>query len=290
MASTTAESMPPESRTTAGFTGQRLVVPQELVQLHLEPHRQPVRHDPVGQRARVELVLARREQHLAAFVQAVLGEHRARPVVVGPVAQHELDLVVRRQQFDVRPQVAIDFAGTRRLEVEHPRHPRVDLADADRSRGFQRHRMAGVAQPPQQPDAALLRQRLATGHADMAHALALYLGEDLVDRPPAATVEGVGGVAVLAAQRAAGQAHEHGRAPRVAGLALQGQEDLGDAQPVGVRGGGRVRDGRILDAGIHRSILPEAAARPRARAPQRRPVSRIARRRSSAVRAASVPG
>src|SRR6202034_4779760 len=41
-------------------------------------------------------------------------------------------------------------------------------------------------------------------------------------------VEGVLGVAVLAAQRTAGQAHEHGRKPGRVRLALQGMEDLGD--------------------------------------------------------------
>src|SRR5690606_37333053 len=108
MARTTAESMPPETRATAFFMGTalcgvahcraasgsapRLVVPEDLVQLHLEAHRQAVGDDPVGQVARLQLALGGREQHVAACGQAVLGDHVARPLVVGTAAQPELDL------------------------------------------------------------------------------------------------------------------------------------------------------------------------------------------------------
>ena len=54
--------------------------------------------------------------------------HVARPFVVGASAEHELDLVVRGQQRQVVPAVARDFERTRRLDVEHARHARVDFA------------------------------------------------------------------------------------------------------------------------------------------------------------------
>src|ERR1700741_5120455 len=112
--------------------------------------------------------------------------------------------------------------------------------------------MARVAQPLQQLDAALLRQRLATGDADVADALPGDFGEDVVDRPPLAAVEGVRGIAVLAAQRAAGQAHEDRGPARLAGLALQRKEDFGDLEAF--RGGGRLA-GNALESGVHGAIV-----------------------------------
>src|SRR5690606_23413199 len=107
MASTTAESMPPDTRTTAFFTcdsiasmgvpgsAPGLVVPEDLVQLHLEAHRQAVGDDPVGQLARGQLRLAGREQHVAARMDRMLRHHPARPLVVFAAADDELHLVVR---------------------------------------------------------------------------------------------------------------------------------------------------------------------------------------------------
>ena len=71
--------------------------------------------------------------------------------------------------------------------------------------------------------------------------------------PPLTAVEGVGGVAVTATQRAAGQAHEHGRPAGVAGFALQRQEDLGDLQTVQRR----LHDfaGRGEGGGVHGAIV-----------------------------------
>ena len=57
--------------------------------------------------------LARREQHVAALGRGgARATHVARPVVIGAVADHELDLVVRRQQRQVLQQVARDFAAS----------------------------------------------------------------------------------------------------------------------------------------------------------------------------------
>jgi hypothetical protein len=82
--------------------------------------------------------------------------------------------------------------------------------------------------------AGTLGKRFAAGDGDVANAVVAHAREDFIHRHPLAAGEGVGGVAVAAAQRAAGQAHEHGGPAHRAGLALQGEEDLGDAQAVGV--------------------------------------------------------
>ena len=110
--------------------------------------------------------------------------------------------------------------------------------------------MYRITQPRQQRDAALLRQRFAAGDADMAHVVGGDFVQDAVDVAPFAAVEGVGGIAILAAQRAAGQAHEHGRPSGVAGFALQRQEDFGDFEAVRRRG-----DGRIGVDGVHGGIV-----------------------------------
>jgi hypothetical protein len=143
------------------------------------------------------------------------------------------------------------FHRAGRLDVEHARHAHIDLGDVDGARGFQRHVVALIAQPLEQADAALLRQRLAAGDTDVAGAVAGDFGEDVVDLPPLSAVEGIRGVAVLAAQRTAGQAHEHGGPADAAGFALQGQEDLGDPQPIGRRGC------RIEGDGVHAGILAD---------------------------------
>ncbi len=85
IASDVAESIPPESEHDGRRSGQRaldqrpgVVAPEHLVQLHLEAHRQAVGEDPVGELAGRELLVARREQHVAAGVQAlVLAQPRA---------------------------------------------------------------------------------------------------------------------------------------------------------------------------------------------------------------------
>src|SRR5688500_877625 len=57
-----------------------------------------------------------------------------------------------------------------------------------------------------------------------------HFGEDVADRHRRAAVKGVGGIAVAAAQRAAGKADENCRQADAARLALERKEDLGDAE------------------------------------------------------------
>src|SRR5690242_21839058 len=106
IASTVAESRPPDSRTTArtGFIGTSLsfsrhVAPQDLVELELKANRQPVREDPVGELARGQLLGAGTEEHRAARRQ--LGHLRAAPLVVSAIADHELDLLLGAQQCEL---------------------------------------------------------------------------------------------------------------------------------------------------------------------------------------------
>lgn len=97
------------------------------------------------------------------------------------------------------------LARIRGLDTEHARDARTDRGHVQRAEvSSDTSRPASHEQ--QQAQAALLRQRLAAGHADVAHAVADDFGDDVVDLAPFPAVEGIGGVAVAAAQRAAGQA------------------------------------------------------------------------------------
>jgi len=114
-----------------------LVIPQQFVQLHLVAHRQALGHDPVGEFAGRDLGVARREQHVAGIGEAVLGDDVARPVEIGAIADHELDLVMRGQQRQVLPAIARRFQRTGRLDIEHPRNAGINVRDVDRAGGFQ---------------------------------------------------------------------------------------------------------------------------------------------------------
>src|SRR5205823_507897 len=77
---------------------------------------------------------------------------------------------------------------------------------------------------------ALLRERLAPGHAHERRAELAHARDDRLELPPLSAVERIRGVAVLAAQRATGEPHEHRGPPRGVRFALQGVEDLGDLE------------------------------------------------------------
>src|SRR5688572_18556524 len=111
MATTVAESRPPDSKMTARFSAvfscsvisaPRLVIPKIFMQLQLQTHRQIVRHHPVRQITRVQVMVARREQDFAGtLVKTVLNQLGDSPVVVFPRADDKLHLIVRRKQLDV---------------------------------------------------------------------------------------------------------------------------------------------------------------------------------------------
>ena len=100
IASTVAESRPPESSTTAGFMHDgrslsRHVAPQHLVELQLEAHRQPVLEDPVGERRRARLARSSARTAPGSARQRVLAQVRLAPVVILARADHELHLIAR---------------------------------------------------------------------------------------------------------------------------------------------------------------------------------------------------
>src|ERR1700726_2502625 len=233
IASTVAESRPPDNNTTAADASTLLprhVAPEIFVQLDLQAHRQPVLEYPVGELARRELLMTRRKQHRAAGRKAELAQLLATPLVVAAAADHELDQVPRAQPRQLLIALPPFLARTRRLDVDDFRPTRIDTRDRPGAAGFQRDPQAGIGQQGQQLRAALLRERFASGHAHERRAELAHPRDDRLRLPPFPAVEGIGGVAILAAQRAAREAHEHRGPACGVRLALQGVEDFGDPQ------------------------------------------------------------
>ncbi len=99
------------------------------------------------------------------------------------------------------------------FEVQHPADARVDSRNIQSATGFKRHLITGIAQLLEQRDGVWLGQGLATGHAHVARPIAGDLLEDGLETAHCAAAERVGAVAILTAQRAAGQAYENGGQP-----------------------------------------------------------------------------
>jgi hypothetical protein len=91
--------------------------------------------------------------------------------------------------------------------------------------------VARLGQRAQQLQALRLRQRLAAGHAHVARAELAHALEDRIELPPLAAVKRIGGIAILATQRTAGQAYEYGRYADAIGFTLQRVEDLRELEP-----------------------------------------------------------
>src|SRR5262245_3031457 len=140
----------------------------------------------------------------------MLGDDGARPLVIGTTTDDDLDRIVRRQQLEVLPPNAVRLLRARRLDVDDARDTRIDVRDIDRTARLERHVEPKVTELRQQRGATRLRERLAARHTDVRRAVAAHLGLDLGERAPLAARERVRGIAVLAAQRAPGEADEDG--------------------------------------------------------------------------------
>src|SRR5205823_7511743 len=139
IASTVAESRPPDNNTTAADPStllSRHIAPQVFVQLDLQAHRQPVLEYPVSELARRELLMTRRKQHRAAGREGELAQLGATPLVVAAAADHEFHQVPRAQPRQLLIAVAAFLARTRRLDVDDFGHPRIDACERHRAAGF----------------------------------------------------------------------------------------------------------------------------------------------------------
>src|SRR5579885_684674 len=211
--------------------------PDVLVELKLKARRQSIFKHPACQRGRLKAAEGWAQQHrVDPRRQAVAGNHRARPFVIGAIADYEFHLVVCGQIMQVAPQVAMGLAAARTFEIHDLDHPRVKPADVGRPRGLDHHLLAVLQQCLAQRVHSLLQQRLAAGDFHQRTAIALDLLHDLGHRHPAAFVKGVLRVAPHASQVAGGQAHERAWAPGMRGFALHAVKDLVDDEMPAVLG------------------------------------------------------
>src|SRR6267378_1790158 len=102
-------------------------VPNELVQLQSQPHRQSVSQYPLHQHARLEarplplrIFEHRREQNLFHPPrQAVLRRKLARKLIIAPRGQHELHFIVFRQRLEIAHLEGIRLARIGTLHVHN---------------------------------------------------------------------------------------------------------------------------------------------------------------------------
>src|SRR5690606_41728854 len=82
-----------------------------------------------------------------AVVETVLADHTAGPLVIGAVADHELDLVALRKVREVAPQVAVALPRPGALQVHDAVRAGVERRDVDGAGRLHEHRNALVQQP-----------------------------------------------------------------------------------------------------------------------------------------------
>jgi hypothetical protein len=127
------------------------------------------------------------------------------------------------------------------FQVHDPVDARVDGRDVVGAARLDEHGAARVAEARHQGVDPLLQKRFAARDLDQPAWVLHYFCEDFVDRAPFALVKGVFGVAVGAAQIAAGEPDEDTGLPGKGALALDAVENLIDGeragQGLGRRGG-----------------------------------------------------
>ena len=71
---------------------------------------------------------------LKVFVgERVFGDACARPFEVGSIGDDDLDLVAWGKMREIRPEIALLLARSRRLEIDDLADARIDLRDVDRA-------------------------------------------------------------------------------------------------------------------------------------------------------------
>ena len=215
------------------------------MELDLHANGEPVGEDPIGEvgGGEVEALFAldREKQDFALLEEVELGYFGLGPLVVMAVAENEFYLVVGGDAGQVGVVVALFLTGAGGLEVHDDGGAGVDEGDVEGAAGFQGDLVTGVAEAGDQGAAGGLGQGLAAGDGDEAGLPGVDGGKDLGERDAAAALEGVGCVAVGAAQGTAGEADEGGGIADGAGFPLERVEDLGDEGAMvlgGMRGSG----------------------------------------------------
>ena len=166
---------------------------------------------------------------------------RLGPFIILRGADDELHLVAWLEAGDVVGEHFTGLAAAGAFPVHDMPYARVALADVVRAAGLDQHGDVQVAEAAHQRVHVFLQQRLTAGDLDerqrvaqLAGEVALFLefSDDLIDGHCLAAGERVRGVAVGAAEVAAGEADEGARQPGKGALALDAQVDFMNQQRV----------------------------------------------------------
>jgi hypothetical protein len=179
----------------------------------------------------------------AATGQLVLVELGAGPLVVLTGTDDEFDFVALGEVGDVGVEVAGGLAGGGGLEVDDAMDAGIDAGDVVGAAGLDEDGAAGIAEHAHEGKDVFLKKGLAACDLDEGAIKGLNLVEEVAEGASGAFVEGVGGVAVGAAEIAAGEADEGAAKTGPGALALDGKVDLvdleGEQAGIGLLGGER---------------------------------------------------
>src|SRR4030095_2033606 len=131
---------------------------------------------------------------------------------------------------DVRPEILCDFAAAWRFQIHDPTDARIDLRDIVCAACFEQNSITGIAQHRHQRQDVLLEQWLPTGDLDQRTAKRCDRIYNLVQSLFLSLVKGVLSIAIIAAQIAEGQAHEHTRLSYPSAFTLNGVINFVDCQ------------------------------------------------------------
>ncbi len=133
----------------------------------------------------------------------------ARPFVIFAGSHHKFHFITRGEMVDVRPKIFVHFAAARRFQIHDPMDARIDLRDIVGAAGFEQNRITGIAQHRHQRQHIFLEQRLSTGDLDQRTATRGHRFYDLAQSFFLSLVKRILSIAIVAAQIAECQPHEH---------------------------------------------------------------------------------
>src|SRR5579883_608991 len=154
------------------------------------------------------------------------------PLIIASIGDNELDLITRRERFEIAPAVPPVFTAARTLEIHDFDHPGIDRRKVAFAGSFDQYGEAFGEQGGEERVDALLQQGFTAGDLDQPTVVTADPCEDFSDRQMAAFVKGVFGIAPDAAQIASGEPDEDARQAGPSRLALDTVKDLVNAQAI----------------------------------------------------------
>ncbi len=177
----------------------------------------------------------------AALVERVFADGTPSPVVVFVGSEDELEFVGGPKEGQVFPSDTVRFTAGRAFQVDNAPDAGIDGSDVEGAAGFEEDGVAAVGERGHEGVDRGLEEGFAAGEFDEGQAVVLDaglvpvvggeafdFGEDIGGRESASAAEGIGGVAVRAAQVAGGEAHEDAGEAGEGAFALQAGVDFVD--------------------------------------------------------------